>query len=179
MTNVRVVASVGDMSKPWGMGRKKANIVRTGSAWTNAKHEAVAIYLRGSVAAAWMSPRKWALVDAISAGPRAMAAELAAALPPVRADETASFIAGLRQVALDTLPSYPTYYLLEPGGSTPAYHAAAVGNGHLLDGPAALGQLVAASWTERRAMMFLDPLAFAIGWQTIAAIAATRAVADD
>lgn len=167
--------SVATMSKVWGYGTRKSNIVRTGSAWANAKHEALAIYLRGSVMPALMSPRRWGLIDVVSAGPRAIAAGRAAELPVHQTEEVRAFVAGVREVMFDTLPSYPAYLIVEPAttGSTMAESHA---NGVVIDGPAELVARLGKSWAERRAVLFVDPLAFELEWPTIEGLAATDAV---
>lgn len=176
LTGAVAVTTVAAMSSVWGNGTRKSNIVRTGTPWANAKHDALAIYLRGTVMPALMSPCRWGIIDAVSAGPRAISADVAAELPGHQGTEAPGFVRGMREVMFDTLPSYAAYLVVEPPGATAADRPATHVNGIVLDGPGALAARMAGAWAERRALMFVDPLAFGIGWSTIAAAAATGAV---
>jgi three-Cys-motif partner protein len=161
---------------------------RFGGDWTAAKLEVVAEYLKAYTTALKGTSFKTAYIDAFAGtGYRSMKETDGAQqlLEPLAEDAPQKLLDGSARMALKTAPRFHRYIVVERHAAR-AHELARLGDEfpHLAanisvgrdEANRAIQALRRKDWSQRRAVLFLDPYGMQVEWATIEAIAGTRAI---
>lgn len=164
---------------------------RFGGDWTSAKLEVLSKYLESYATALKNTRFKKAYIDAFAgtgyrdAGPAHDDGRQEPLFPDLAGSEPQNLLDGSARLALKTKPEFDRYIFIEKSVErceqlnelrTEFPDLAGTIDVRQGDANTEIRSLCERSWATRRAVLFLDPYGMQVEWQTIEAIAATKAI---
>nr|MBK7068728.1 three-Cys-motif partner protein TcmP [Deltaproteobacteria bacterium] len=161
---------------------------RFGGPWTETKLTILRKYLRAYTTALKNQSFTTGYIDAFAGtGYRSQAANDGPqlALPDLAGDQEEALLKGYVVYALETQPRFDRYVFIEQDAercaaldALKAQHPDLAADIKVCSGEAneEIRSLCAKNWRDRRAVLFLDPYGMQVEWQTIEAIARTKAI---
>lgn len=161
---------------------------RFGGNWTEIKLQMIGKYLRAYSQIMKNRSFSYAYIDAFAGtGYRTLKKDEAANeyMLPLLEDDTKNFIDGSARIALKVTPRFSRYIFVEKDSERLKELHSLKGEFPLLaddiriihsDANSYLQKICQKNWNKHRAVLFLDPFGMQVQWQTIKAIANTKAI---